>query len=55
MLRAGTTWTNREQAAIVDDLYIESIWLLHCPTANRWSEESKNEGGHGETNIYVAL
>ncbi len=31
---------NREQA-IVDDLYIESIWLLQCPTTNRWKRKAR--------------
>ncbi len=47
--------TNREQA-IADDLYIESIWLLQCPTANRWRRKaSKKERKYGETTIiYLA-
>lgn len=46
---------NREQA-IVDDLYIESIWLLQCPTANRWRRKArKKEREYGETTIiYLA-
>lgn len=32
--------TNREQP-IVDNLYIESIWLLQCPTANRWEKQER--------------
>ena len=42
--------TNREQA-IVDDLYMESIWLLWCPTANRWRRKARTRGEYGETTI----
>lgn len=46
--------TNRDQA-IVYDLYIESIWLLQCPTANRWRRKIKNQREYGESPIiYLA-
>lgn len=42
--------TNREQ----DDLYIESIWLLQCPTANRWRDKARKRGNREKTIIYLA-